>query len=89
MARKSRKKKIKKPLGKKIFEDITKAEPKDFCYFIDYMRRIHHGEIQKVFTENNQLLFQIMEVKESKYHIVLASKCAFNEKRIKEIKSGK
>ena len=88
MARKKRttKSKIDKS---KLFEDITKAEPKDFCYFIDYMNRIHWGEIQKVFTENDQLIFQIMEEKESKYHIALASKCAFSEKKIKEIKSGK
>ena len=89
MARKKRVKRKTKIDKSKIFEDITKAEPKDFCYFIDYMRRIQQGEIQKVFTENNQLLFQIMDVKESKYYIVLASKCAFNEKKIKELKSEK
>ena len=46
-------------------------------------------DIQKVFKEDDQLVFQIMEQKESKYYIVPAARCAFSEKKIKEIKSGK
>ena len=85
-----RKRNTKKKIDKdKVFEDITKAEPKDFCYFIDNFKKIWQGEIQKVFKEENQLVFQIMEQKESKYYIVPATKCAFSEKKIKEIKSGK
>ena len=82
----TRKSKISK---EKLFEDITKAEPKDFCYFIDNFKKIWQGEIQKVFKEDGQLLFQLMEQKESKYYIVPATRCAFSEKKIKEIKSGK
>jgi hypothetical protein len=89
MARRKKITKTKKINKKKLFEDITKAEPKDFCYFIDYVRKIHWGEIQKVMTENNQLLFQIMDERESRYYIVLASKCSFDENKIKEMKREK
>ena len=89
MARKKRTKTKTKVDKSKLFEDITIAKPKDFCYFIDYTRKIHWGEIQRVFTENNQLLFQIMEEKESRYYIIPAFNCAFCEKKIKEIKSDK
>ena len=74
---------------KRLLDDITTAKPGEFCYFIDRNNKIMWGEIQKTFTENDELIFQIMEEKESKYMIVLAKKCAFSEKIIKEIKSGK
>ena len=73
----------------RLLDDITTAKPKEFCYFIDNFKKIHWGEIQKILNENDQLIFQIIEEKESKYYIVLASNCAFSEKLIKEIKSGK
>ena len=88
MARKRRstKPKIDK---KRLLADINTAKPGEFCYFIDRNRKIWWGEIQKTLTENDELIFQIMEEKESKFYIVLAKNCAFNEKIIKEIKSGK
>ena len=73
----------------RLLDDITTAKPGEFCYFIDRNRKIWWGEIQKTLTENNELLFQVMEEKESKFYIVLAKNCAFSEKIIKEIKSGK
>ena len=73
----------------RLLDDITTAKPGEFCYFIDNFKKIWWGEIQKTITENNQLIFQIIEEKESKYYIVPASRCAFSEKIIKEIKSGK
>ena len=69
--------------------DNQSAEPGDFCFYLNESNKPVFAEVQKVFTENDQLIFQIMEEKESKYHIALASKCAFSEKKIKEIKSGK
>ena len=88
MARKKRttKSKIDK---KRLLDDITTAKPGEFCYFIDRWKKIWWGEIKQILTENDQLIFQIMEEKESKYHTVLASNCSFSEKIIKEIKSGK
>ena len=88
MARKKRvtKSKIDKS---RLLDDITTAKPGEFCYFIDRNKKIWWGEIQKIFNENEELIFQIMEEKESKYMTVLARNCAFSEKIIKEIKSGK
>ena len=88
MARKKRitKSKIDKS---RLLDDITTAKPGEFCYFIDKYRKIRWGEIQQTLEENNELIFQIMEEQESKYMTVLAKNCAFSEKIIKEIKSGK
>ena len=86
-----RKKKVSKSKIDKsrILDDITTAKPGEFCYFIDRWKKIWWGEIKQILTENDQLIFQIMEEKESKYHTVLASNCSFSEKIIKQIKSGK
>ena len=73
----------------RLLDDITTAKPGEFCYFIDLTKKIWWGEIKKIMTENDELIFQIMEEKESKFYIVLAKNCAFSEKIIKEIKSGK
>ncbi len=88
MARKKRatKSKIDKS---RLLDDITTAKQGEFCYFIDRNKKIQWGEIQKTFTENDELIFQIMEEKESKFYVVLAKNCSFSEKLIKEIKSGK
>ena len=73
----------------RILDDITTAKPGEFCYFLDRWKKICWGEIQHILTENDELIFQIMEEKESKYMTVLAKNCSFSEKIIKEIKSGK
>lgn len=88
MARKKRvtKSKIDKS---RLLDDITTAKPGEFCYFIDRNKKIYWGEIQKIFTENEQLVFQIMEERDSRFYAVYAKNCAFSEKIIKEIKSGK
>jgi hypothetical protein len=88
MARKKRitKSKINKS---RLLDDITTAKPGEFCYFIDRWKKIGWGEIQKIIKENDQLIFQIMEEKDSKFYTVLAKNCSFSEKIIKEIKSGK
>ena len=88
MARKKRSTKSKIDKAR-LLDDITTAKPGEFCYFIDRWKKIWWGEIKQILTENDQLIFQIMEEKESKYHTVLASNCSFSEKIIKEIKSGK
>ena len=83
-------KKVKSKVNKeRLLDDINTAKPGEFCYFLDRSKKIWFGEIQKIFSEADQLIFQIMEEKESKYHTVLAKDCAFSEKIIKEIKSGK
>ena len=88
MARKKRttKSKIDKS---RLLDDITTAKPGEFCYFIDNNKKIFWGEIQKIFTENDELVFQIMEERDSRFYAVYAKNCAFSEKIIKEIKSGK
>ena len=88
MARKKRvtKSKIDKS---RLLDDITTAKQGEFCYFIDRNRKIWWGEIQKILTENDELVFQIMEERESKFYVVPANRCSFSEKLIKEIKSGK
>ena len=84
----------KRTAGKKndksrVLDDITTAKPGEFCFFIDRWKKICWGEIQKVIEENDELIFQIMEEKESKFFTINAKNCSFNEKIIKEIKSGK
>ena len=88
MARKKRvtKSKIDKS---RLLDDIATAKPGEFCYFIDRNRKIQWGEIQKITKENDELIFQIMEEKESKFYVILSKDCAFSEKIAKEIKSGK
>ena len=88
MARKKRNTKPKIDKSR-LLDDITTAKPGEFCYFLDRGKKIWWGEIQRTLTEHDELIFQIMEEKESKYHTVLASNCAFSEKIIKEIKSAK
>ena len=73
----------------RLLDDITTAKPGEFCYFIDYSKKIGWGEIQKISSENEELVFQIMEEKESRYVTVLAKYCSFSEKLIKEKKGGK
>ena len=73
----------------RFLDDITTAKQGEFCYFIDRNRKIWWGEIQKILTENDELVFQIMEERESKFYVVLAKNCSFSEKIIKEIKSDK
>jgi len=86
----SKKRVIKSKIDKsRLLDDISTAKPGEFCYFIDRNKKIQWGEIQKVIEENDDLLFQIMEEKESKFYVVLAKNCSFSEKLIKEIKSGK
>ena len=89
MARKKRINKKSKIDKSRLLDDITTAKPGEFCYFIDRNKKILWGEIQKVFTENDQLIFQIMEEKDSRFYAVYAKQCAFSEKIIKEIKSVK
>ena len=73
----------------RLLDDITTAKPGEFCYFIDRFNKIWWGEIQDIINENNQLIFKIIEEKESKYYVIPANRCAFSEKLIKEIKSAK
>ena len=73
----------------RLLDDITTAKPGEFCYFLDRWKKVWWGEIQKIINENNELIFQIMEEKESKLYTVRAKNCSFSEKIIKEIKSGK
>ena len=89
MARKKRINKKSKIDKSRLLDDITTAKPGEFCYFIDRWKKIWWGEIQKIINENDELIFQIMEEKESKFYTVLAKDCSFSEKIIKEIKSGK
>ena len=89
MARKKRINKKSKIDKSRLLDDITTAKPGEFCYFIDRNKKILWGEIQKIFTENDQLVFQIMEERDSRFYAVYAKDCAFSEKIIKEIKSGK
>ena len=88
MARK--KKNTKSKIDKsRLLDDINTAKPKEFCYFIDRFNKIWWGEIQDIINENDQLIFKIIEEKESKYYVIPSSRCAFSEKTIKEIKSAK
>ena len=73
----------------RLLDDISTAKPKEFCYFIDRFNKIWWGEIQDIISENDQLIFKIIEEKESKYYVIPANRCAFSEKLIKEIKSAK
>jgi len=89
MARKKRINKTSKIDKDRLLDDITTAKPGEFCYFIDNNKKIFWGEIQKVTKENDNLLFHIMEEKDSRFYAIDSSKCAFSEKIIKEIKGGK
>ena len=89
MARKKRVTKKSKIEKSRLLDDIITAKPKEFCYFIDRFNKIWWGEIQDIISENDQLIFKIIEEKESKYYVIPANRCAFSEKLIKEIKSAK
>lgn len=88
MARKKRNTKSKMEKTR-LLDDINTAKPKEFCYFIDRFNKIWWGEIQDIISENDQLIFKIIEEKESKYYVIPSNRCAFSEKIIKEIKSAK
>jgi hypothetical protein len=88
MARRKRNNTKQKIDKSRLLDDIKTAKPKEFCYFIDNFKKIWWGEIQKIVKENDGLLFEIIEEKESKYYTVPVERCAFSEKLIKEIKSG-
>jgi hypothetical protein len=89
MARKKRINKTSKIDKDRLLDDITTAKPGEFCYFIDINKKVFWGEIQKTFKDNDELVFQIMEQKDSRFYAVYAKNCAFSEKLIKEIKGGK
>lgn len=73
----------------RLLEDIKTAKVGEFCYFIDNNKKIFWGEIQKITEENDNLLFHIMEEKDSRFYAIDSNNCAFSEKIIKEIKGGK
>lgn len=73
----------------RLLDDIKTAKPGEYCYFIDRSKKIWWGLIEKVYEESDQLIFQILEERETKYHTVSAENCAFSEKLVKEIKGGK
>jgi len=73
----------------RLLDDITTAKVGEYCYFLDLSKKILWGEIQKVFPDGDQIILQIMEEKDSRFYTVATSNCAFSEKIIKEIKSGK
>lgn len=73
----------------RLLDDITTAKVGDYCYFLNLSKKILWGEIQKVFKDDEKLILQIMEEKDSRFYTVDASKCAFSEKIVKEIKGGK
>ena len=89
MTRKNSNKQKSKIYKDRLLDDITSAKPGEFCHFIDTNKKVFWGEIQKTFTENDELVFQIMEQKDSRFYTVYAKNCAFSEKLIKEIKGGK
>jgi len=88
MARKKRVQKQKMDKSR-LLDDIKTAKVGEYCYFLDNNKKILWGEIQKITEENNKLLLHIMEEKDSRFYAIDSDNCAFSEKFIKEIKSGK
>lgn len=73
----------------RLLDDITTAKLGDYCYFLDVNKKIFWGEIQRIVKEEEILIFQIMEEKDSRFYAIDSNNCAFSEKIIKEIKGGK
>jgi hypothetical protein len=88
MAKKKRTNNVKSNKSR-LLDDINTAKAGDYCYFLNVNKKILWGEIQRVFKEEEKLILQIMEEKESRFYSIAASNCAFSEKIIKEIKGGK
>ena len=88
MARKKRVQKQKMDKDR-LLDDIKTAKIGDYCYFLDNNKKILWGEINKITKENDKLLLHIMEERDSRFYAIDSERCAFSEKIVKEIKSGK
>ena len=76
------KKKYSKP-STRTGEEISSAEPGDFCYYLTTSNKTAFAEIKKVLTENDILVFQILCQTDYKFMSLPAIFCAFDEKSLK------
>ena len=75
-------KKITKP-ATRVGDDIEKAEPGDFCYYLSMSNKPMFAEIKKVITENDIVVLQIVCQTDYKWLNLPASICAFDERDLK------
>lgn len=78
MARKT----IKKP-DTRVGEEIFKAEPGDYCYYLNASNKPVFAEIKKVFTEKDILVLYLICQTDFKHINLPAKICSFEEKELK------
>ena len=76
-----KKKSLQEPIVLK--EDMSLAEPGDYCFFLNYSNKPVFAEIKKVFEENGLTVIQLISQDEFKFMSVPSAICAFNEKELK------
>lgn len=64
-------------------ENIKSAEPGDYCYYLNESNKPVFAEIQKVFTENDMLVLEIICQQEYKFRALPYYYCSFDEKQLK------
>ncbi len=78
----ARTKKLSKPKTR-LGDDISEANPGDYCYFLNGSNRPVFSEIIKVLEERGMLVFQLMCQTDYKFIHVPAMICSFEEKQLK------
>ena len=76
------KKKYTKP-DTRTGEDIDTAQPGEYCYYLNRSNKPVFAEIKKVMTENDVLVFQLIDQIDYKFVHVPSSVCAFDVKELK------
>ena len=76
-------KKIKKSLTLRTEDDIRDAQPGDYCYYLNTSNKAIFAEVNKVFTENDVLVLQIICQQDYKFMSLPYYLCAFDEKQLK------
>lgn len=64
-------------------DDIKTAEPGDFCYYLNSSNKPVFAEIQKVITEKDLFVLQVICQQEYKFRSLPFYYCAFSEKDLK------
>ena len=64
-------------------DNIEDAEVGDYCYYLSYSNKPVFAEIKKVFTENDILVFQLMDQVDYKFLSLPSHYCAFSERELK------
>ena len=64
-------------------KEIKTAVVNEYCYFLDRFNKVKWGKIDKIFLEEDELVFQVICEPDYRYNIVEAKFCSFEEKLLK------